>query len=91
MGPAPGEVEADDDALVRQPVSAERVAHRPDGHEWIEVLGGDLEPASTPLAERLADRVQVVTRGREFVVVPASAGLGRRLDHAQPLELLEPL
>ena len=27
--PAAGEVEADDDASIREPVSAERVAHRP--------------------------------------------------------------
>ena len=58
-----GEVEADDDASIREPVSAERVAHRPQGHKGVEVLGGDLEPSRTPLAERLADREQLVTRG----------------------------
>src|SRR5688572_29956918 len=45
------EVEADDDASLREPVSAERVAHRPQGHKGVEVLGGDLEPTRTPLAE----------------------------------------
>ena len=49
--PAADEVEADDDASIRKPVSAERVAHRPQSHKGIEVLGGDLEPAGTPLAE----------------------------------------
>src|SRR5688572_6609397 len=57
---AAGEVEADDDASIRKPVSAEGVAHRPQRHEWIEVLGGDLEPARPPLAERHADSEQVV-------------------------------
>src|SRR5690606_32441005 len=88
---AAGEVEADDDASIREPVSAERVAHRPQGHEGVEVLGGDLEPTRTPLAERLADPEGFVARGRELVVVPASAGLGRRIDHTEPFELLEPL
>ena len=32
-----GEVEADDDASMREPVSAERVAHRPQGHKGVEV------------------------------------------------------
>jgi len=39
---ATGEVEADDDASIREPVSAERVAHGPQGHKGVEVLGGDL-------------------------------------------------
>src|SRR5688500_16099302 len=85
------ELEADHDASIREPVSAERVAHRPQGHEGIEVLGSDLEPARAPLAERPADGEQVVARDRELVVVPAPAGLGRRLDHSEPLELPESL
>jgi len=88
---AAGEVEADDDASIREPVSAERVAHRPQGHEGVEVLGGDLEPARTPLAQRPADREEVVARGSELVVVPAPVGLGCRLDDTKPFELLEPL
>ena len=55
------------------------------------MLGGDLEPMRTPLAERLADREQVVARRRELVVVPAPIGLGCRLDDTEPFELLEPL
>jgi hypothetical protein len=58
---AAGEIEADDDALIREPVSAERVAHRPQSHEGVEVLGGDLEPGGTPLAERPANLEEVVT------------------------------
>jgi hypothetical protein len=46
-----GEVEADDDASVGQLVAAQRVAHRPQGDERIEVLGSDLQPAGAPLAE----------------------------------------
>src|SRR5262245_35464048 len=88
---ATGEVETDDDASIREPASAERVAHRPQGHKGVEVLGGDLEPARTPLAERLADREEVVARGRELVEMPAPVGFGRRLDDAEPFELLEPL
>jgi hypothetical protein len=38
-----GEVETDDDASIREPVTAERVAHRPQGYKGVEVLGGDLE------------------------------------------------
>ena len=53
--PAAGEVEADDDASIREQVSAERVAHRPQGYEGVQVLGRDLEPTRTPLAERLTD------------------------------------
>src|SRR5688572_26604756 len=88
---AAGEVEADDDASIREPVSVERVAHRPQGYKGVEVLGGDLEPTCAPLAERLADREEVVTRRRELVVVPAPVGLGCRLDDTEPFELLEPL
>src|SRR5262245_8447763 len=46
-----GEVEADDDTPVREPIPAERDAHRPQSHERVEILGGDLEPARAPLAE----------------------------------------
>src|SRR5262249_27787977 len=49
---AAGEVEADDDASIREPFSAERVAHRPQGHKGVEVLRGDFEPTRTPLTER---------------------------------------
>jgi hypothetical protein len=85
------EIEADDDASIREPVSAERVAHRPEGHKGVEVLGGDLEPARTPLAERLADREEVAARRRELVMMPAPVGFGYRLDDTEPFELLEPL
>jgi hypothetical protein len=34
-----GEVEADYDASIREPVSAKRVAHRPKGHKGVEGLG----------------------------------------------------
>ena len=88
---AAGEVEADDDASIWEPVSAERVAHRPQGHKGVEVLGGDLEPTRTPLAERLADREEVVARRSELVVVPAPVRLGCQLDDTEPFELLEPL
>ena len=71
------EVEADDDASIREPVSAERVAHRPQGHKGVEILWGDLQPPRPPLAERLADLEEVVARTRELVVVPAPVGLGR--------------
>src|SRR5262245_38331612 len=54
------EVEADDDASIREAVFAERVAHGPERHEGVEVLRGDLEPMRTPLSERLADREEVV-------------------------------
>ena len=84
-------VEADDDASIREPVSAERVAHGPQGHKGVEVLGGDLEPTRSPLAERLADREEVVARRREFVVVPAPVGLGRQFDDTKSCELPEPL
>jgi hypothetical protein len=69
------------------------VAPMPDlseDHEGIEVLGGDLEPARTPLAERLADVEEVVARRSELVVVPAPVGLGRRFDNTKPFELFEP-
>ncbi|MNC87415.1 hypothetical protein D3C83_31410 [compost metagenome] len=88
---AAGEVEADDDASVREPVPAERIAHRPQGHKGVEVLGGDLKPTRTPLAERLADLEKLVARGRELVVVPAPARLGCRFDDTEPFELLKPL
>jgi hypothetical protein len=48
---AAGEVEADDDASIRESVSVEQVAHRPQGHEGVEVLGGDFKPGGAPLAE----------------------------------------
>jgi hypothetical protein len=35
------EVEADDDASIREPISAERLAHRPQRHKGVEVLRGD--------------------------------------------------
>ena len=73
---AAGEVEAYDDASIGQPVPAQRVAHRPQGHERIEVLGSDLEPAGTPLAERRTDLEEVMTGGRELVVAPVPGGLG---------------
>src|SRR5512134_3672620 len=37
----PGEVETDDDTSSRKPLSAERVAHRPQSHKGIEMLGGN--------------------------------------------------
>jgi len=73
-----GEVEADDDPPVRKSVSLKCVAHRPKRNEGVEVLGGDLEPGGTPLAEQLADLEQVVTCCRELVSASASAGLGCR-------------
>src|SRR5262249_27746120 len=88
---APCKVEADDDAAIRQTVPSKRMAHRPEGHKGVEVLGGDLEPSRTPLAERTANREEVVTRRRELVVVPAPVGLGCRLDDTEAFELLEPL
>src|SRR6185503_17183518 len=36
---AAGEVEADNDASIWKPVSAERVAHGPQSHKGVEVLG----------------------------------------------------
>jgi hypothetical protein len=88
---AAGEIKADDDSAIQKSVAAESVAHRPQGHKWIEVLGSDLEPAGTPLAERSADPEEVATRGRELVLAPAPTQLGCRLDDAEPFELLEPL
>jgi len=44
---AAAERETDDDASTRKPVSAERVAHRPQGHEGIEVHGSGLESTVT--------------------------------------------
>src|SRR5262245_55403551 len=61
---AAGEVEADDDAPIGEPVPAERVAHRPQGHKGVEVLGSDVEPAGAAVAERLADREQARSEGR---------------------------
>src|SRR5262245_5094740 len=89
--PVAGEVEADHDASVGQAVPSQRVAHRPQGHERVEVLGGDLEPSGSPLAERLADPVELVPRRSELVRVPAPARLGRGLDGPEPLELSQPL
>ncbi len=86
-----GEVEPDDDASVWESVSAKHVAHRPKGHKGIEVLGGDLEPVGAPLAERSADREQVVTRGGELVVASAPVKFGCRLDDAEAFEMLQPL
>ena len=85
------EVEADDDASIRKPVPAQRVAHRPQGYKGVEVLGGDLQPARTPLAERLADLEEIVARRRELVVVPVPVEFGCRLDYTEMFELLEPL
>ncbi len=77
---AADEVEADDDASIREPGLR--------GARWTSTTGprmgrgsrGDLEPTRTPLAERLAE--EFVATGRELVVVPAPAGLGCRLDDA---------
>ena len=91
VGPEAGEIQPDDHALVRESVTTERVAHRPQRHEWIEVLGGDLEPTSSPLAEGLADLEQIVARARELVSVTAPVSLRCRLDDAEAFELLEPL
>src|SRR3546814_20452805 len=62
-----GEVETDDDASVREPVSAERDAHRPQGHKGVEVLRGDLQPTTAPLAERLPDHEAYVARRCEQI------------------------
>ncbi len=91
VGPEAGEVEPDDDTPVGESVTTERVAHRPQDHERIEVLGGDLEPTRSPLAEALTDLEQVVARARELVSVPAALCLRCRLDDAEAFELLEPL
>ena len=71
-------------ASIGETLSAQRVAHRPQSHEGIEVLWGDLEPASTPLAERPADLEEVVASGCELVVAPMPVGLWRRLDDGEP-------
>ena len=55
------------------------------------MLGGDLEPVGAPLAERPADREQIVTRGGELVVASAPIKLGCRLDDAETFEMLQPL
>src|SRR5262245_56154402 len=86
-----GEVEANDDAAIREPIFPERVAHRPQGDERVEVLGGDLEPTRAPLAERLADREEVLARRRELVPVPSPVGLGCRRDDPEMFELPEAL
>src|SRR5215470_13545903 len=91
VGPETGEIEPDDDALVRESVPAERVTHRPQRHERIEILGGDLEPAGAPLAECLADLEQIAARARELVAVTAALSLRHRLDDAEAFEVLEPL
>ena len=85
------EVEADDDASIREPVFAERIAHLPQGYKRIEVLGGDLEPTCTPLAERLAHLKEAVARRRELIVMPAPVGLRCRFDDTELFELLEAL
>jgi hypothetical protein len=91
VGPEAGEVQPNDNALLRESVPAERIAHRPQRHVRIEVLWGDLEPPSSPLAEGLADPEQIVARARELVSVTAPLRLGCHLDDAEPFELLEPL
>src|SRR5262249_52958196 len=88
--PEAREVPPDDHTPVGESVAAERVAHRPQRHEWIEVLGGDLEPTSSPLAEGLADLEQVMARARELVSMTAALGLRCRLDDADAFELREP-
>src|SRR6266542_1706290 len=89
--PEAGEIQPDDHALVRESVTTERVAHRPQRHERIEVLGDDLEPTSSPLAEGLADLEQIIARRRELVSVTAPLRLGCHLDDAEAFELPEPL
>src|SRR5262249_22013291 len=91
VGPKSGEVEPNDDAPVRESLAAQCVTHRPERHERIEVLGGDLEPSRSPLAERLADPEQIAARLRELVAVTGAVGLRCRLDDAEPFELLEAL
>src|SRR5262249_55041937 len=81
----------DDHALVWKPVPAERVAHRPQRHERVEVFGGDLEPPGAPFAKGLADLEQIVARAGELVTLTAALGLRCRLDDAEAFELLEPL
>jgi hypothetical protein len=87
---AAGEVEADDDASTREPVSAQRIAHRPQCYKGVEVLRRDLEPTRTPLAERLTDREQIVARRSELVVLTAPVRLGRGLDDSELFEPLQP-
>ena len=53
--PVAGEVEPYDHPSDGQSIPAERIAHRPQRDVRVKVLGGDLEPASAPLAEGLAD------------------------------------
>jgi hypothetical protein len=78
-------------ALIRESVPSESVAHRPQRHVWIEILGGDLKPTSSPLSEGLADLEQIVARARELVTVTAPLSLRCRLDNSGAFELLEPL
>ena len=85
VGPEAGEIQPDDYTLARKLVPSQRVAHRPQRHEWIEVLGGDLEPPSSPLAEGLADLEQVMARAGELVTVTAPLRLRCRLDNAEAL------
>src|SRR5262245_38781762 len=82
------EIKADDDASIRESVLAKRIAHRPQRHKGVEVLRSDFEPTRTPLAERPADREEVVACSCELVVVPAPVGLGCRLDDTEPFEML---
>ena len=79
-----GEVEADDNAPIREPVSAKCVAHRPQGNKRIEVFGDDFEPMRAPFAEQLADREKIVAGRSEFVMMSAPVGLESRLDDIQP-------
>ena len=87
--PAAGEVEANDDASIREPVAAQRVAHRPQSHERIEVLGSDLEPTGAPLAKRCTDLEQVMSGWRELVVASAPLEFGCRNNDSEVLELRE--
>ena len=91
VGPETGEIQPDDPAPVRNSVPAESVTHRPQRHEGIGVLRGDLEPPSSLLAEGLEDLEQIVAPARELVTVTAPLSLRRRLDNAEAFELLEPL
>ena len=84
------EVEPDDHALTRQAVSAQRVAHRPERDERIEVLWSDLQPSGAPRAEGLADLEELVTRGCELVGAAAPSRLGRRSDDPELLAKTKP-
>ena len=87
----PGEIESDDDASIREPVSPQRVAHRPQAHERIEVLGRDLEPARTPFAERPADLEEFATRRGQLITTTAPVGFRCRLDDREPLQMFQAL